>query len=165
MANLLSAAKFIHLVISSPWSVKHTNKPSPFPHLEPPSKQNRFSITPYFLLATNTHAPDVLCINNQKLFKNGILNKDQIPQVSEFPNTGQSWRDSGGHREPQVLYVKPGGSCRYLRFGRTRGYLDQELLVCNIRYFSIIHSKYETSFSGLNKPSIANVCKYRLLLC
>jgi len=49
VASLLSAAKFMHLVMSSPWSVKHTNKPSPLPHLEPPSKQNRFSITPYFL--------------------------------------------------------------------------------------------------------------------
>lgn len=48
-SNRPSEAAWSVLVISSAWSVISTYKPSPFPHLEPPSKQNLPSTTPYRL--------------------------------------------------------------------------------------------------------------------
>lgn len=47
-------------VISSPWSVSSTYRPSPLMHLEPPSKQNLPSTTPYLLKLLISHWPATL---------------------------------------------------------------------------------------------------------
>ena len=46
VASFPWAANWNVWVISSDWSVTHTCRPSPLPHRDPPSKQNRPSTTP-----------------------------------------------------------------------------------------------------------------------
>lgn len=49
VCNCPAAASLSVVEISSPWSVSRTCNPSPLPHLDPPSKQNLPSTTPYRL--------------------------------------------------------------------------------------------------------------------